>query len=138
MAVSQQKMREIVLQLLYGLDVGQDDPKALVALMAKELKVAKKVIFEAYERVEKVQAHQAEVDKLIGQTSEEYRFERIGVVERSILRLSLFELLKDEEIPAKVAIAEAIRLTRKFATPESASYVNAILDNVWKGQGEDQ
>jgi len=138
MAVSQQKMREIVLQLLYGLDVGRDDSEALITLLAKELKVAKKVVREANDRVEKVQARQEAFDKLIDEASASYRFERIGVVERSVLRLALFELLDDEEIPAKVAIAEGIRLTRKFATPESSSYVNAILDNVWKGQGEDQ
>jgi N utilization substance protein B len=48
------------------------------------------------------------------------------------LRLGIFEIFFDSEIPAKVAIAEAIRLCRKFGTPESSQFVNAILDGVYK------
>ena len=132
MSLSQKKFREIVLQMLYGIDVGQDDPESLIQLLSKELKVSKSVVRQAWERVQKVLEVQEEIDKWIDGASQEYRFERIGVVERNILRLALFEM-KDDDIEPKVSISEAIRLTRKFATPESASYVNAILDSIWKG-----
>jgi transcription antitermination protein NusB len=54
-----------------------------------------------------------------------------------VLRLALYEMLHDDQIPPKVAIAEAIRLSRKFSTPESSSFINAILDAIYKSsQGE--
>src|SRR5690606_29501809 len=61
-------------------------------------------------------------------------FERIPRVERNILRLAVFELLHDPSVPPTVAIAEAIRLTRKFATPEAATFINAVLDAIFKMQ----
>ncbi|MBX9744017.1 MAG: transcription antitermination protein NusB, partial [Chlamydiales bacterium] len=63
--------------------------------------------------------------------SPDYVFERISRTERSILRLGTFELLFDPSIPPKVAIAEAIRICRKFGSPQSAQFVNAVLDSVF-------
>ena len=61
-----------------------------------------------------------------------YDIDRIHSVERNVLRLGIYELFFDPEIPPKVAIAEAIRMSKKFGTPESVSYVNAIMDNIYK------
>lgn len=69
---------------------------------------------------------------MITEHSTSYEFERIPRIERNVLRLGVYEIMYDSDIPPKVAIAEAIRLTRKFATPESATFVNAILDSILK------
>ena len=83
-------------------------------------------------RKEKVEKRISGLDEQIGKASIEYAFDRIQVVERNILRLGLYEILFDDEVPPKVAISEAIRLARKFGTPEAASFINAILDNIYK------
>lgn len=132
MAIPQQKFREVVFQLLYILDLGDGDEKDVQALIMEELSVTKKVVREAREKVQKIIAKQNEIDKIISQTSQSYSFERIQTVERNILRLGVFEILFNGEIPPKVAIAEAVRLARKFSTPESALFINAILDSVYK------
>lgn len=132
MAVPQQKIREIVFQLLYSYDLGQANDEDMITMLSAELAVSKQIVSVAQNRVKEIRAKQNEIDAQITKTSTSYEFDRIQSVERNILRLGVFELLFDEEIPPKVAIAEAIRLARKFGTPESASFVNAILDSLYK------
>jgi len=128
MALPKQKFREIVFQLLFSDDFGSDEE--VITLLMSELAVSKKTVREAIEHKAQIETKQTEIDRLIAHTSKAYDFERISRVERSILRLGIYELLHDASIPLKVAIAEAIRLARKFGTPESASFVNAVLDAV--------
>ncbi len=130
MTLSQQKFREIVFQLLYSRDMGYFDEDLMTELMMAELAVSKKNVRLAQERVHLIQQHLPEIDPLITSVSTSYDFDRIQMVTKNILRLGVFELYFDEKIPHKVAIAEAIRLSRKFSTPESASFVNALLDQL--------
>lgn len=133
MAVPQEKQREIVFQLLYGYDLGRAaSEEELVNLIMKELSVTKKTVTDAQERVRHIAAILPELDQMIKAALQAYQFDRVQTVERNILRLGLFEIFFDDQIPAKVAISEAIRLTRKFGTPESAGFVNAILDSLYK------
>ncbi len=132
MALSQQKFREIVFQLLYSQDLDQTDEALMIDLMMAELAVSKKNVRLAQERAQLVRQHLSEIDSLIASASTSYDFDRIQMVTKNILRLGVFELFFDEQIPPKVAIAEAIRLSRKFNTPESASFVNAVLDYLYQ------
>lgn len=132
MALPQEKLREVVFQMLYGYDIGRASEEELVNLLMKELSVTKKTMLEAQDRVRHIAAILPELDTMIQASSKSYQFDRIQTVERNILRLGLYEIFFDNQIPAKVAISEAIRLTRKFGTPESAGFVNAILDSLYK------
>jgi len=132
MAIPQQKFREIVFQLLYSFDLGKSEEDHMVPLIMKQLSVTRKAVKEASVRGQKVLAVLPELDKVIGKTSKSYSFERIQSVERNLLRMSVYELLYDPDIPPKVAIAEAVRLARKFGSPESATFVNAVLDAIYK------
>lgn len=132
MAISPQKLREIIFLFLYSSDFGGSTDEEMIPLLMKELCVSRTVIRQAIETKNAVQAKQGEIDAIITQYSKSYDFERIPRIERNILRLGIFELLHSEHIPDKVAIAEAIRLTRKFATPEAATFVNAIIDALYQ------
>jgi transcription antitermination protein NusB len=132
MSVPQQKLREIVFQMLYSFDMGRARDEDMVPLLMAELAVAKSAVLTAQKRVHAILEKQKEIDKLISNASLSYAFERIQSVERNILRLGIYELMFDEAIPPKVSIAEAMRLARKFGSPESANFVNAIMDNVYK------
>jgi transcription antitermination protein NusB len=127
-----QKFREILFQLLYSYDTGKPREDDMIPLIMKEVSVTKKTVKEAQARVNLILEKLPSIDKIIGHTSTSYSFERIQNVERNILRIGIYELLFDDDIPPKVAIAEAIRLARKFGSPESASFINALLDNVYK------
>lgn len=134
MSIPQQKFREIVFQLLYSHDMGQATEADMLPMMMNELLVTKKVVVQAQERVRAILEKQSEIDQLITKTSESYAFERISSVERNILRLGICEMLFDDTVPPVVAIAEAVRLARKFGSPESASFVNAVLDHIHKAR----
>lgn len=132
MALPQQKFREIVFQVLYCLELGGSAEDEIISLIMKELQVTKRSVRQAYEQVGKIIEKQQKIDDTIRAISTSYTFERIQTVEKNILRLSIYELLFDDQIPKKVIIAEGMRLARKFGTPESASFVNALLDAVYK------
>ena len=132
MALSQQKFREIVLQVLFSFDIAKADEAHMLQLMSTELEVSKKNVRFALERVKKIIEKMDEIDNSIRSVSTSYNFDRIHLVSKNILRIGLFELFYDPEIPPKVAIAEAIRLSRKFSSPESANFVNAILDHFYQ------
>lgn len=132
MSLPQQKFREIVFQMLFSIDLGRATEEDMLPLLMAELSVTKQSVRKAQERVRRIIEKQAEIDALIAKSSISYSFERIQSIERNILRLGTFELLYDADIPPKVAISEAVRLARKFGTPESGNFVNAILDSIYK------
>lgn len=132
MALSQQKFREMVFQLLYSDDLSHLEEEAMIELMMAQLAVSKRNVKQALEKVTAIRHKLNEIDPLITSVSTSYDFHRIQAVTKNILRLGVFELFFDESIPPKVAIAEAMRLSRKFSTPESAAFVNALLDHLYQ------
>ncbi len=135
MALPPQKFREIVFQMLYSTDFPCPDREETERMLMGELKVTRKAVLSAREKVDQISVKQAEIDEKISLYSTEYSFDRISRVEKTVLRLGLYELMFDPSLPPLVVIAEAIRLTRKFGTPESAQFVNAILDREYKSLG---
>jgi N utilization substance protein B len=132
MPLPPQKFREIVFLLLFSAAFDAEELDGTALMLMGELKVTKRSVLDASARAREVLSCLGEIDEKIRAASNEYQFERISSAEKCALRLGLFELLHDSSLPPKVAIAEAIRLTRKFGTPESADFVNAILDTVYK------
>ncbi|MBP5530231.1 MAG: transcription antitermination factor NusB [Lachnospiraceae bacterium] len=68
-----------------------------------------------------------DIDKKISEVSKGWTIDRIGKVELAILRLAVYEIVYDENIPTSVAINEAVELSKKFGPQESYSFVNGIL-----------
>lgn len=73
-----------------------------------------------------------EIDKLISETAKGWSFDRIGKVDLTILRLAIYEMKFDEDIPLGVAIDEAVELAKKFGQDESSSFINGILAKLAK------
>jgi len=78
----------------------------------------------------------AEIDALIGARTVGWRFERLALVDRNILRLGVYELLYVPEVPGEVVIDEAVELSKKYGTENARLFVNGILDRIWKERGE--
>ncbi len=130
--VPAQKLREIVLQILYSIGIGSADREALETLLSHELGISQTTVSTAYDRALIVVKGLEQIDEDITSASQAYDPVRIPTVELNILRLGVFEMLYDGSIPPKVAIAEAVRLARKFSSPEAAAFVNAVLDCLYK------
>ena len=78
-------------------------------------------------RVQRIMELIPEIDEKINEIAEGWRTRRMGKVELTILRLAVFEMKYDEEIPEKVAINEAVELAKKFGGDEAPAFVNGIL-----------
>ncbi len=76
--------------------------------------------------------HLDEIDALITRQADNWRLERMPAVDRNILRLAVFELLHEEDIPKLVVVDEAIELAKRFSTDQSSRFVNGLLDGLLK------
>lgn len=75
-----------------------------------------------------VEAHQARIDRLIEETSENWTLSRMPLVDRNILRLAVFEMLyRDDDVPDSVAINEAVEMAKVYGGEDSSKFVNGVL-----------
>ena len=75
-------------------------------------------------------AKQTEIDERIKKYTEHWELARIAAVDRSILRLAIYEMLFRDDIPPVVSINEAVDIAKKYSTRESGAFVNGILDRL--------
>ena len=78
---------------------------------------------------------QAEIDELIRSHAENWRLERMPPIDRNILRLALYEMLHEVNVPKVVIVDEAIELAKKFGSENSGRFVNGLLDGVLRTRG---
>jgi N utilization substance protein B len=140
--LSRRRAREIALQVLYSIDANSDvDPAAALAFyfdrFAAEESEDEPVESEAgpvdnsyvETLVREVSERRAEIDDLLGQLSRNWRIERIARVERTILRMALYELKFRDDIPSRVILNEAIELAKRFGSADASAFVNGLLDS---------
>lgn len=83
----------------------------------------------ALELAQGVAAGAQELDRRLDEASDEWRADRLGVVERNVVRIGLFELERGE-VPPEVAVAEAVSLAKRYASEDAGRLVNGILGRV--------
>jgi N utilization substance protein B len=124
------RSREFALQVLYQLDITKQDAIRAIAQW-KNYFSPKEERDEFVERIVLgVLQHRQKIDRLIGQCSENWRLDRMNIVDRNILRMATFELLYCEEIPPKATLNEAIDLGKRYGSEDSGSFINGILDRI--------
>lgn len=129
------KARARALQMLYAWELQGRPPMTRVAHGILLLSGPRDRTGErATTLAEGVAAAAPGLDAEIAQAAEHWRLERIGAVERCILRLGLHELAM-QEVPAPVVIDEAVRLAHWFAGPRAPSFVNGVLDALARSRG---
>ena len=131
--------RERALQALYQLEmtpgsIGDALESAWAA--AEEARKEPEAVKFARELVDGVMDHRAEIDRLIEQHSHNWRLDRMGRIDRNVLRLGVFELKYRPDIPKKVSLNEAVELGKNFGTEESSAFVNGLLDRVAAALGK--
>lgn len=82
----------------------------------------------AWELIEGIWTQQASIDEVIGSFSQNWRIDRIGRVELTLLRIAIYEMLYRIDVPAKVAINEALELSKQFGDANARGFINGILD----------
>jgi N utilization substance protein B len=122
--------REIALQVLYQIEQNPGQGAGEVdRFIARRLREPKLCDF-AHGLVNGVLEHQPRIDALISEVAENWRLDRMAAIDRNILRLGAYELLYCDDVPAKVAINEALELAKRYSTAQSSRFVNGILDRL--------
>ncbi len=130
--------RRLAMQTLYQLDLGQDSfEKVLDDSFQEQGNFIEETKVFARRLVEGTIRYRPEIDGIIKSLARDWPLERIGVVDRNILRLAIYELNFDKENPPSVVINEAVELAKKYSTPEAAKFINGILGGVLKARKKD-
>ena len=127
------KARKRALDVLYGADVrGQSINEVLAAEQARADNDPKRSSSWGYARdiVVGITEHGDEIDELIETYAQGWTISRMPAVDRAIVRIGLWEILYNEEIPDGVAISEAVESATVLSTEDSAGFVNGLLARV--------
>jgi transcription antitermination protein NusB len=127
--------REVALQVLYQVEQNPGVPPEEIRLFIQRRLLAERKLCEFTEGlIAGVKEHQVRIDAMISQVAENWRLDRMAAIDRNILRLGAYEMLFCPEVPAKVAINEALELAKRYSTAQSSRFVNGILDRVLQWQ----
>src|ERR671933_732705 len=122
--------REAALKLLYALDITREDVKEVLRTRWAEALMSDEIRDFTTTLVTGVIRHWNEIDAFIQECSTNWSLERIGLVERNILRFAIYELWFLPDIPPNVTINEAVEVAKKYGTEEAPAFINGILDRV--------
>lgn len=119
------------MQMIFQWDMSQQNPIKLEATFWKSAKAADSTKLFANRLLEGTTKELAVLDELITRLAENWKFERLSAIDRAILRLGIYEL-RFTDTPHKVVMNECVELAKKFSSEDAASFVNGILDAVYK------
>lgn len=124
------KARELVVQMLYQADCNADLPKTVVHEQMRERITDDPEMFEfAWKLYSGTIDQRVELDQKIEEVAQNWSLGRMAITDRNVLRLGAYELLYTD-VPHRVAINEAVELSKTFGTKDSSQFVNGVLDKL--------
>jgi N utilization substance protein B len=127
--------REVALQVLYQVEQNAHVPLPEVRRFIQRRLLGDRKLCEFTEGlIAGVKEHQVQIDALISEAAENWRLDRMAAIDRNILRLGVYEMMFSQEVPARVAINEALELAKRYSTAQSSRFVNGILDRLLQSQ----
>ena len=123
--------REAVIGLLYAYDLGNEEIKKFAESILEEKKIRNKQREFALNLFKGTVENLEKIDEEIKKHLESWDIERVGYIERAILRLGAYELMFTD-LDKAIAINEAIELAKKLGTDQSPKFVNGVLDAIAK------
>jgi len=129
--------RSIVLQTLYEWDFGGNKKGELQTIFQKNLEtIGAGLIDTQYPQIllKGIQKHWDQLNDLIKEGAPEWPLEKIGIIDRNVLRIGTYELLfaDQKEVPPKVAINEAVELAKTFGGDSARRFVNGVLGTIYR------
>lgn len=129
---ARRKARELALQMLYQHDLSGNSPDAIVDTF-EDLQKTKPNTREFATRIFRGTVdHLGQIDEMITAQADNWRLTRMAVVDRNIIRMSVYEFMHENDTPKLVIIDEAIEIAKKFGTQKSSQFINGILDGILK------
>lgn len=132
--MNRKRSREIAMELLFGMTLSKNTLEETIETFIEDYEMSLDTIDLEYikEILSKVEENKVIIDKKIEESLTNWKLDRISKVNISILRLAIGEMLYIDDVPAKVAINEAIELTKKYSDEKSVSFINGVLDTAFK------
>ncbi|MFA5535546.1 MAG: transcription antitermination factor NusB [Bacillota bacterium] len=130
--MSRKTSRVKAMQALFQIDVGHISPEKALCYTFDTERATDLANEFGPSLVLGVLENQDAIDELIARKSPEWDLKRMASVERSVLRLAVYELLFTKDTPYKVIINEAIELAKSYSDHESGAFVNGVLDEIWR------
>ena len=134
---SRRKGREAALQMLYQMDASGVSAEQAIRDYWATLAASREGEDLANEIVRGYGAAADSIDGTIRDVSQHWRLERMTRVDRNILRLATYELMKLPDVPRRVTLNEAVELAKRFGSEGSPGFVNGILDRIASDLGKD-
>ncbi|HEX4651594.1 MAG TPA: transcription antitermination factor NusB [Granulicella sp.] len=128
---TRRKSRELTMQMLFQGDLGKqnsDEVRKLFWASREDVDQETRGFAEDLHRV--ASSRQVEIDGLIERHSQNWRLERMPVVDRNLLRAAIAEMLAYPNTPTPIVINESLEVARRYAAPESIHFLNGVLDAV--------
>ncbi len=128
--MSRRELREQIFKFIFRVEfngIEEMDEQERLFFDDDELAADEKDIGYISQKSEKILEKLGEIDELINTRAKGWTTQRMGKVDLTILRLAVYEIVFDEDIPTGVAINEAVELAKKFGQEESSSFVNGVL-----------
>jgi N utilization substance protein B len=122
--------RELAVQALYQVELTEDASAHSLALFLSHFEGGAEAKEFARRLIDGVLEHRKEIDRQIGDATENWKLERIAKVELVILRLATYELLFCPDIPQNVSLDEAIEIAKRFGSDDSPTFINGVLDKI--------
>ena len=146
--MNRSKLRENIFKLLYTAEFQEKEemPQQMSLYFTysddndedEEVTVSEKDQTYMEEKYHHVTEHIPEIDEMLNRTSEGWKTTRMGKVDLAILRLAVYEMKFDEDVPVGVAINEAVELAKRFGRDQSPSFINGILGKLAREEDENK
>jgi len=124
--------RMVVLQALYEADSSAHDLIKVLSRSITETKMGVEESKFAQELISGIQEHSFAIDSQIQSHASAWPIDHMAIIDRNILRLAIYELLHNNEVPVRVVINEAVELAKEFGADSSPRFINGVLNSVSK------
>ena len=129
------KAREATMQALYALEINNGFPQDVLELCDDSFNNSDNDIYTR-ELFNCVVEKQSWADDLISQCLENWEYGRVAILDKILLRMGVSEIYHIDDVPPKVSISEMVEIAKVYSTEESSSFVNGILDTIYKNYSE--
>ena len=129
------KAREVTMQALYALEINNGYPQDVLELCDDSFNNSENDIYTR-ELFNCVVEKQSWADDLISQCLENWEYGRVAILDKILLRMGVSEIYHIDDVPPKVSISEMVEIAKVYSTEESSSFVNGILDTIYKNYSE--
>ena len=129
---TRRKSRELALQALYQGELAGQNGLLGFEEFCVHFQVNKKTISYAKKLLDGVQEKGDVINQLISKYAENWRLERMSSIDRNILRLAVYEMHYQDDVPVSVAINEAVEIAKRYSTDDSGPFINGVLDAMAK------